>query len=56
MTISENSINFKKSSNEWFIKSLQEWTQNKTINDYYIELEQRLKSRLANSGTFNAYF
>lgn len=56
MTISENAINFKKSSNEWFIKSLQEWTQNKTINDYYIELEQRLKSKLANSGTFNAYF
>ncbi len=56
MTISDNSVNFKKSSNEWFIKSLQEWTQNKTINDYYIQLEQRLKSRLANSGTFNAYF
>lgn len=56
MAISENAVNFKKSSNEWFIKSLQEWTQNKTINDYYIELEQRLKSRLANSGTFNAYF
>lgn len=56
MTISENTVSFKKASNEWFIKSLQEWTQNKTINDYYIELEQRLKSRLANSGTFNAYF
>jgi conjugative transfer pilus assembly protein TraH len=56
LSISENAVNFKKTSNEWFIKSLQEWTQNKTINDYYIELEQRLKSRLANSGTFNAYF
>jgi conjugative transfer pilus assembly protein TraH len=56
MSVSENAISFKKSTNEWFIKSLQEWTQNKTINDYYIELEQRLKSRLANSGTFNAYF
>jgi conjugative transfer pilus assembly protein TraH len=56
MTITNNAVEFQKASNEWFLKSLNEWTQNKTINDYYIELEQRLKSRLANSSTFNAYF
>ncbi|MBP7226474.1 MAG: conjugal transfer protein TraH [Aliarcobacter sp.] len=56
ISISENSINFKKETNTWFDKSLKEWQQNKTINDYYIGLEQRMKSRLANSGVFNAYF
>ena len=56
MSISENSVNFKKETNTWFDKSLKEWQQNKTINDYYIGLEQRMKSRLANSGVFNAYF
>jgi conjugative transfer pilus assembly protein TraH len=54
--ISKNAINFKKSSDEWLDKKMKEWKQNKLINDYYIELEQRLKSKLANSGTFNAYF
>jgi len=56
MSVNENAINFKEVSNKWFIESLNEWQQNKTINDYYIGLEQRLKSRLANSGTFNSSF
>ncbi|MBL3518867.1 conjugal transfer protein TraH [Arcobacter lanthieri] len=56
MSISKNSINFKNATNAWFNESLKEWQQNKTINDYYIGLEQRMKSRLANSGVFNAYF
>jgi len=56
MAINKNAINFKDSSNKWFLESVQEWQQNKTINDYYIGLEQRLKSQLANSGTFNSSF
>jgi conjugative transfer pilus assembly protein TraH len=56
IAVSKNAIEFKESSNKWFIESVQEWQQNKTINDYYIGLEQRLKSKLANSGTFNSSF
>jgi len=56
MTVNKNAVNFRDRSNKWFIESINEWKQNKTVNDYYIGLEQRLKSRLANSGTFNSSF
>lgn len=54
--INENAIKLKNSSNNWFIKSVQDWQQKQTINNYYIGLEQRLKAKLGNSPTFNAYF
>lgn len=54
--ISQNAIKFKKLSDEWLDEKMKEWKQNKLINDYYIELEQRLKTKLANSPTFNANF
>ena len=56
ISISKNSSDVKSMINDWFLESVDEWQQNKTINDYYIGLEQRLKARLANSGTFNASF
>lgn len=56
LSINENTFKFRNETNIWFDKQLKEWQQNKTINDYYIGLEQRMKSRLANSGVFNAYF
>lgn len=56
MSINNNTFKFKNETDVWFNKQLKEWQQNKTITDYYIGLEQRMKSRLANSGVFNAYF
>lgn len=56
LSINENTLFLKNWANKWFIESLNEWQQNKSINDYYIGLEQRLKSKLGNSGVFNAYF
>ena len=47
---------FKKEINKWYEVASKNWTTNKLVNDYYKELEQRMKSRLSNSGTFNAHF
>ena len=54
VAINNNAHAFKKETNSWFSASVKEWQKKKTVNDYYIGLEQRMKSRLANSGTFNA--
>lgn len=54
--ITQNATYIKESSANWFEKSVADWEQKKSINDYYIGLEQRIKSRLANSGIYNSYF
>lgn len=56
MPIRDNISKLRDAINKWYISAAKKWNQDKQVNDYYIELEQRMKVKLGNSGVFNSSF
>lgn len=49
-----NTREFQRDLDQWQITALKKWDQKRKITDYWRELEQRLKSKLAGSNTYNS--